>query len=142
MQKHLAQDIIDLEQRRQFLLDNADEVVEMSYHKAFDADELADKKTQLAEASIRINDLEEQKKDYVQAIGLEIKPLKEEKKRLLAEIKSKGQDVREKVYKIIDFDERMIGYYNAEGDLISSEPAKSKDLQRTIHAELRERQAM
>ena len=45
MQKQLGQDIKDLAKRRQFLLDNADEVVEMSYHKAFDADTLADKKT-------------------------------------------------------------------------------------------------
>lgn len=54
MQKQLGQDIKDLAKRRQFLLDNADEVVEMSYHKAFDADTLADKKTELAETSIQI----------------------------------------------------------------------------------------
>lgn len=47
MQKVLGQDIKDLDERRQFLLDNADEVVEMDYSKAFDADELAKKKTNL-----------------------------------------------------------------------------------------------
>jgi len=142
MQKQLGQDIKDLEKRRQFLLDNADEVVEMDYHKPFDAETLAEKKTQLAETSIKINDLEEQKKDYVSKIGLEIKPLKEEKRKLLADIKSKGQDVREKVFKIIDFEEKMIGFYNEEGDLISSEPARGKDLQVTIQADIRGKQAM
>jgi hypothetical protein len=137
MQKQLGQDIKDLEKRRQFLLDNADEVVEMDYHKPFDADTLAEKKTQLAETSIKINDLEEEKKDYIAKIGLEIKPLKEEKRKLLSDIKSKGEDVREKCFKIIDFDEKMIGFYNAEGDLISSEPARSKDLQLTIQADIR-----
>lgn len=137
MQKQLGQDIKDLAKRRQFLLDNADEVVEMSYHKAFDADTLADKKTELAETSIQINDLEEEKKDYVAKIGLEIKPLKDRKRQLLADIKSKGEDVREKVFKIIDFEEKMIGFYNEEGDLISSDPARGKDLQLTIQADIR-----
>lgn len=142
MQKQLGQDIKDPAKRRQFLLDNADDVVEMSYHKPFDADTLAEKKTQLAEASIKINDLEEQKKDYVAKIGLEIKPLKEEKRKLLADIKSKGEDVREKVFKIIDFEAKMIGYYNEEGDLISSEPARGKDLQLTIQADIRSKEAV
>lgn len=51
--KTLLGDIKDMDERRQFLLDNADEVVEMDYSKAFDADELAKKKTELAEKSIR-----------------------------------------------------------------------------------------
>ena len=64
MQKVLGQDIKDLDERKQFLLDNADEVVEMDYSKAFDSDELAKKKTELAEKSIKINDLNEAIKDY------------------------------------------------------------------------------
>lgn len=39
MQKVLGQDIKNLDERKQFLIDNADEVVEMDYSKAFDADE-------------------------------------------------------------------------------------------------------
>ena len=56
--KVLGQEITNPEERRQFLLDNADSVVEMDYHKPFDAEELAQKKTELSEACIRINDLE------------------------------------------------------------------------------------
>jgi len=48
--------------------------------KAFDADELAKKKTELAEKSIKINDLNEAIKDYKEEVGLELKPLKEEVK--------------------------------------------------------------
>ncbi|MBQ7462451.1 MAG: hypothetical protein IJS63_09405 [Bacteroidaceae bacterium] len=74
--KVLGQEIADLEARKQFLLDNADSVVEMDYHKQFDSDELAKKKTELSEACIRINDIEEDIKDYREKANVELKPLK------------------------------------------------------------------
>lgn len=84
MQKVLGQDIKDLDERKQFLLDNADEVVEMDYSKAFDADELAKKKTELAEKSIKINDLNEAIKDYKEKVNLELKPLRKRSRNFLA----------------------------------------------------------
>lgn len=137
MQKVLGQDIKDMDERRQFLLDNADEVVEMDYSKAFDADELAKKKTELAEKSIRINDLNEAVKDYKAEVNLELKPLKEEVKTLLSDIKAKSRIVREKCYKIVDSDERMACFYNAEGVLVSSRPATKEELSPTIFKEMR-----
>ena len=137
MQKVLGQDIKDLDERKQFLLDNADEVVEMDYSKAFDADELAKKKTELAEKSIKINDLEEAVKDYKAEIGLELKPLKEDRKTLLGDIKAKSRIVREKCYKFVDEDERMACFYNAEGVLVSSRPATKEEMSPTVFKELR-----
>lgn len=139
MQKVLGQDINDLDARKQFLLDNADEVVEMSYSKAFDADELAKKKTELAEKSIKINDLNEAIKDYKEEVGLELKPLKEDVKNLLGDIKAKSRIVTEKCYKIVDEDEdeRMACFYNAEGVLVSSRPATKEELSPTIFKEIR-----
>lgn len=86
MQKVLGQDIKNLDERKQFLIDNADEVVEMDYSKAFDADELAKKKTTLAEKSIKIHDLQEEIKDFKAEKNLELKPLKEDVEELLADI--------------------------------------------------------
>ena len=137
MQKVLGQDIKDLDERKQFLLDNADEVVEMSYSKSFDADELAKKETELAEKSIKINDLNEAIKDYKEKVGLELKPLKEEVKILLGDIKAKSRIVTEKCYKIVDEDERMDCFYNAEGVLVSSRPATKEELSPTIFKEMR-----
>lgn len=137
MQKVLGQNINDLDARKQFLLDNADEVVEMSYSKSFDADELAKKKTELAEKSIKINDLNEAIKDYKEKVGLELKPLKEEVKNLLGDIKAKSRIVTEKCYKIVDEDERMACFYNAEGVLVSSRPATKEELSPTIFKEMR-----
>ncbi len=137
MQKVLGQNINDLDARKQFLLDNADEVVEMSYSKSFDADELAKKKTELTEKSIKINDLNEAIKDYKEKVGLELKLLKEEVKILLGDIKAKSRIVTEKCYKIVDEDERMACFYNAEGVLVSSRPATKEELSPTIFKEMR-----
>lgn len=138
MQKTLGQDIQDLEQRKQFLIDNADSVVEMDYHKSFDGDELAQKKTDFAEKSIKIAALEEKIKDFKDEVNLELKPLKEETAELLKDIKAKGQLVHEKVYQFLDEEDKMVGFYNSEGLLISSRPATREELQKTVFAEMRQ----
>ena len=70
-------------------------------------------------------------------INKELKPLKEEVKNLREDLKSKGHTVREKVYRFLDEKERMVGFYNAEGVLISSRPARRDELQKTVFADLR-----
>lgn len=63
-------------QRKQLLLDNADEVVEMSYHKAFDEDQMATRKEELVQSSIKIAELEKQIADYRAEVNEELKPLR------------------------------------------------------------------
>lgn len=128
MEKTLGQDIKDLDQRKAFLIDNADEVVEKTYTKNFDAEQLADKKTRLAEISIKINDFENEIKDFKAEIGLKMKPLKEERSSLLDDIKAKGEVVTGKAYKFTDREEGMTGFYNEEGVLIESRPATRDEM--------------
>ena len=130
MQKVLGQDIKNLDERKQFLIDNADEVVEMDYSKAFDADELAKK-------SIKIHDLQEEIKDFKAEKNLELKPLKEDVEELLADIKAKSRVVTEKVYKFVNEEERMACFYNAEGVLVSSRPATRDELSPTLFKEFK-----
>ncbi len=138
MQRVLGQEIKDPEQRKQFLSDNADKVEKIDYHKAFDSEQLAQKKTDFANKSIRIAALEDEIKDFKEKIGEELKPLREDTKNLLNDIKSKGRIVNEECYLFLDEEERMIGYYNAEGVLVQSRPATREELQKTIFADLRE----
>ena len=137
MLKVLGQDIQDLEARKNFLNDNADAVVEMDYHKSFESEELAQKEREFAQKHVRIATLEEEIKNFKDKINIELKPLREETTALREDIKSKGRTVREKVYQILDEDEKMVGFYNAEGVLISSRPATKDELQKTMFAELR-----
>lgn len=126
--KVLGQEIADLEERKQYLLDNADSVVEMDYHKPFDAEELAQKKTELSDTCIRINDLEEDIKAYREQVNEELKPLKTQRQGLLEDIKAKGRMVKEKCYLFIEQEDKMACFYNAEGTLVSSRPATREEL--------------
>ena len=137
MQRVLGQDIKNLEERKNFLNDNADAVVEMDYHKSFESEELAQKEREFAHKHVRIATLEEEIKDFKDRINVELKPLREEANALREDIKTKGRTVHEKVYKILDEDEKMVGFYNAEGILVSSRPATRDELQKTIYADLR-----
>jgi len=137
MLRVLGQDISDLNARKEFLDSNADAVVEKDYHKPFDSEELAVKKTEFAEKHIRIAELEEKIKKYKDEINIELKPLREEVGELREDLKAKGRMVHEKVYQILDEDEKMVGFYNSEGYLIESRPATREELQKTIYAELR-----
>lgn len=132
-----SQEIKDPELRKQFLIDNADKVVEIDYHKSFDSDEMAKMKTEFAEKHIRIATLEEKIKDYKDEINQELKPLKEEVSAIRENLKSKGKLVHEKCYQFLDYEERMVCIYNSEGILVSSRPATRDEMQRTIQAEIR-----
>lgn len=132
-----SQEIQDPEKRKQFLIDNADKVVEIDYHKSFDSDEMAKMKTEFAEKHIRIATLEEKIKDYKDEINQELKPLKEEVSAIRENLKSKGKLVHEKCYQFLDYEERMVCIYNSEGILVSSRPATRDEMQRTIQAEIR-----
>lgn len=132
-----SQEIKDPEERKQFLLDNADKVVEIDYHKSFDSDEMAKMKTDFAEKHIRIATLEEKIKDYKDEINQELKPLKEEVSAIRENLKSKGKLVHEKCYQFLDEEERMVCIYNSEGILVTYRPATRDELQKTIQAELR-----
>ena len=137
MQKVLGQDIKNLEDRKDFLNDNADAVVEMDYHKSFESEELAQKEREFAQKHVRISILEEKIQNFKDEVNQELKPLKEEANALREDIKTKGRTVHEKVYQILDEEERMVGFYNAEGVLVASRPATRDELQKTIYADLR-----
>ena len=81
--------------------------------------------------------VEDQIADFKEQINLELKPLKEEVKNLREDLKSKGRTVHEKVYRFLDEEERMVGFYNSEGMLVSSRPARRDELQKTVFAEMR-----
>lgn len=132
MDKFLGQDIEDPERRKNFLSDNADNVEEKTYMKSFDAETMAERKEQLAEVSIKINDIEQEIKSFKEAKKLDLKPLQESKRSLLGDIKAKGELVTENVYKFVDRDEGMTGFYNSEGLLIESRPATRDEMQQNI----------
>lgn len=132
MDKFLGQEIPEKD-RWQFLQDNADAVEEIGYTHRFTPDELAQKKESLAETSIKINDIEIEKKEVMDGYKERLKPLNEEKQVLLENIK-KGSEYRapEECVKILDHDEKLAGYYNKLGELVYSRPIMPQEMQKTI----------
>lgn len=132
MDKFLGQEIPEKD-RWQFLQDNADAVEEIGYTHRFTPDELAQKKESLAETSIKINDIEIEKKEVMDGYKEQLKPLNEEKQVLLENIK-KGSEYRahEECAKILDHDEKLAGYYNKLGELVYSRPIMPQEMQKTI----------
>jgi hypothetical protein len=132
MDKFLGQDIPEKD-RWQFLQDNADSVEKIGYTHRFTPEELAQKRESLAETSIKINDIEIEKKEVMESFKADLKPLNEQKKELLDNIK-KGSEYREneECVKILDHEERMAGYYNKLGELVYSRPIMPQEMQKTI----------
>ena len=132
MQRELGKDIKQGAERIEFLDSNCDKVEERGYMKPFTPEQLNEMKDTLASITIEINDIEEEKKEAMQAFNDRLKPLREELKELLVGIKNKAEFVTEKCYKFIDQEERMVGFYNEDGTLIDSRPAYANELQGTI----------
>ena len=132
MDKFLGQDIPE-EDRWQFLQDNADSVEEIGYMHRFTPEELAQKKEELAETSISINDIEIEKKEVMEEFKERLKPLNETKVELLDNIKKGSEFIEsEECAKILYHDEKMAGYYNRLGELVYSRPIMPQEMQKTI----------
>lgn len=131
MEKTLGKDLPP-SQREVFLRDNCDAVVDTSYMKRFTPEEIQAKKEKLSNVDIALNDIEEEKKDALADFKFQMEPLKEERKELLKNIKEKAVLVSEKCFKMVDRDARMVGIYNAAGDLVDERVALADELQGTI----------
>jgi len=132
MQKTLGKDIQNPVQRTNFLKDNCDTVEEKGYMKPFTAEQIQEQKEELAETSIRINDISIEKTNYLKGVKSRLDPLNQSKSLLLGNIKQKARFVTEVCYKFIDNESKEVGFYNADGELIEERPALANELQGTI----------
>lgn len=132
MDRELGKDIEAGARRIEFLENNCDKIEEKGYMKRFSPEELAQMKEGLSEASILINDVEEEKKEAMKEFKARLDPLTDERKRLLTGLKNKAEHVTEPCYKFVDMETREVGYYNQDGDLIESRPAYPDELQSNI----------
>lgn len=141
MDKHLGKDIENLVAREAFLKDNCDKVEEKGYMKPYTPEELQQRKKELANASIEIAEIEQEAKEAAAHYKGKLKPLKETRARMVGDIKSKSEYVKELCYKFVDQEARETGYYNKEGDLIESRPATADELQTTLFGVIRNQES-
>lgn len=131
MDKVLGQDK-PVAKRTAFLKDNCDKIEEIGYMKQFSPDEISSMKDELSEVAIEINDISIEKKEVMKEFKARMDPLEDQKTTLLKHIKTKAEWVKEECYKFIDHEERMVGFYNAEGVLVEARPVRPEESQLTI----------
>ncbi|HBG40222.1 MAG TPA: hypothetical protein DDW85_02260 [Porphyromonadaceae bacterium] len=126
-----------LEERIDILSANCDQIEERNYTRKFNQDEMNERKSELASVSIQINEIEQEFKEVKAEFGGKLKPLGERIQRIIEELKSGGEYVKAKCYKMVDLDEGMTGWYSPEGVLLESRKAKPEERQRTAFQTLR-----
>lgn len=126
-----------MENRAQVLEDSCDAVEDVTYSKPFTPEELALKREQLTDASIKIADIEEEKKTVMDGYKERLKPLQTQKEDAIKALRDKSQTVTEKCFKFFDEDTKTVGFYNSEGNLVNSRPAFKQELQKTIFSVMR-----
>lgn len=135
--KGIGKEYTDPEQRKRFLKDNADSVVEKSYMRKFTPEELQTRKEELANTSIQINDIEQEKKDAMDEFKERLKPLQTKHQELIEDIRTKATLVKGICYCFVSEEERKTYIINEDGDCIEEHPCTAEELQKTMFQTLR-----
>ena len=121
-----------LEEREQFLSNTCDGTEEVSYSRVFTPEELAKQRELLTDASIKLADIDEAKKEAMAEFKEQAKPYTEQRQKAIDALRTKAETVTEVCYKYFDEDTKMVGFYNKEGNLIECRPATADELQPSL----------
>jgi hypothetical protein len=131
MEKKLFQNLPEND-RMVVLEDNADSVEIIGFLKQFTVDELAEIRSELVENLIQIQDLKNELKEVQKQYKDQIEPLAEMVQIAQEKVRLRAESVKEKCYKLIDHEARMVGYYDRTGNLVLERPLGSNENQTTI----------
>ncbi len=120
------------EKRRQMLYDNCEKIEELEYRKEFDSEELAELKDHLSNFLIQLSNLEEELEEIKTEYKEKIKPLKQTIKETMNKVRDGSELVKQQCYKFMDWDEKQVGFYNEEGELVMERPMMKSERQSTI----------
>lgn len=118
--------------RIDFLRDNCDAVEDLGYTKALPSDEIEALKDRLVENNIQLRDVRADKKAANKEFNDQIKQLEESNDEVTGKLKAKSEFVTEPCFKFVDEESREVGYYNNEGLLVYSRPARPEELNQNI----------
>lgn len=133
----IGKEYIDPEERKRFLKDNADSVVQKTYMRQFTPEELQSHKEELANTSIQINDIEQEKKLVMDGFKEQLKPLQQKQGELIENIRKKATLVSGICYCFVSEEEHMTYIINEDGDCIEARPCTADELQKTVFQPLR-----
>lgn len=114
------------------LQQNADKVEETTYQKPLTEEELNERREILTDNSIKLSDLEEEKKEATKVFKDRIDPLKADNKQLLSELRTRQAKVTGLIYHLANHDDGMMETYDGKGELISSRRLRPDEKQSNI----------
>jgi hypothetical protein len=128
--KFILQDVPDERERLNTLANSADEVSEQEYHIKLSADDLTQRRAEFTKKSLLLRRIEQKKKEHLSEIKQEMKPIKADTDMLASELNTGYARKYGKLYKMIDHESRMVGYYSETGELIETltRPATKDEL--------------
>ena len=126
-----------VEQREEILRNSCDQILERSYTRKFDQDEINERRSELANVIIQIADLEQELSEVRADYKGKIKPLQERVSKLRDELKVGGDWIKGDCFKFVDEDEGKVGIYSPEGYLLEQRPMTQDERQRNVFRALR-----
>lgn len=124
------------EARREELEANCEEFYKGNFHRTFSPTEKNMKRARYAELDIQLEVYNDELTQAKEAHKLKSKPLMDEKKKLLEEIRSNGENVNGTVYKFINCEEKLVTIISEEGDVIEERKLTNADKQRRLKFEV------
>ena len=111
----------------ELLESNSDDAEERTYYVPLEENEIIERKDRFATLSIKLEKIEERKKELIDEIKQEMSPIVDERKEILNEIKLGAKEEEGVVFKFVDHEEGVVGFYNQHGVLIDSRPAMDSE---------------
>ena len=128
---------VPVEERVEILRNSCDKIVEKSYTRKFNQEEINAKRSELVDVIIQIDDLDAELSEIKAQYKGKIKPLQEKVGKLRGELKVGGDWIKGECYKFVDEDEGMVGIYSPEGYLLEKRPMTQEERQRNVFRALR-----
>lgn len=126
-----------VEQREEILRNSCDQILERSYTRKFDQEEINERRSELANVIIQIADLEQELAEVRADYKGKIKPMQERVSKLRDELKVGGDWIKGDCFKFVDEEEGMVGIYSPEGYLLEQRPMTQDERQRNVFRALR-----
>lgn len=105
---------------------------EETYNRPLEDFELQDKQAELAQACIKQSVILEEKKEVMEDFKGRLKPLQTQITACVESVKTRQETVTGMVYKISDFDNKMIHSVDPAGNVLASRPMRPEERQHSL----------
>lgn len=132
MDRQIFKDVSPAE-RLQLLRDNAYKIEPKFYYtRPLEEGEIQERQDSLSQSMIEIDREDQKLKEAKEAYNSVVKPIKEQMKTDLQEIRTRSEEVVGEVFMIKDLEEGKLGYYSAEGELLQERFLAPEERQHSI----------